>query len=167
MAKEKAVTATIVSKERRREIKVGVNGSIKTFPLNKAITLEPWEREAIENSGYQLVVSDGKATASAEGSALAVDQGPDDNRTEPHQGPEEGGDIVPAPIPGVENADGAPVLKGGDEPDPLHGEGASGAQSGDDTATDPPIKTTAAPAAKKPSAAKKAAPAAPAKDAAE
>lgn len=120
----------IVAQGRTKDVVVGVNGEVKKFPVNKAIPLEDYQREALENAGYQLVALSDKAADGAEGSALAAAQ--DENRTEPHQNPDDpatddtGADSVQA-----RDASGAPIIKGGDEPDPLHGQGASGAQSAD------------------------------------
>lgn len=114
------ITATIVSQRRTKDVSVGVNGEIEKFRVNTPVLLEEYQREALENAGYQLVVDDDRATVGAEGSALAVDQGPDNNRTEPHQSPADQteNDVTSTGV-GARDADGAPIILGGDEPDPL------------------------------------------------
>lgn len=117
----KKITATIVVKGRTKDISVGVNGEVKKFPVNQPVILEPYQKEALENAGYQLVVQGDKSTAGAEGSASAVDQGPDNNRTDPHQfpnDPSQQGDVIEGGA-GARDANGAPIIKGGDEPNPL------------------------------------------------
>ncbi|WP_375188408.1 hypothetical protein [Sphingobium yanoikuyae] len=118
-------TATIVAPGRKHDVRVGVNGEVKKFAVNKPVEVTEYQREALVNAGYQLVVEGDKSTAGEEGSAPAVDQGPDDNRTEPHQNDQQPtGEVVEGGA-GARDADGAPVIKGGDEParDPLDHDG--------------------------------------------
>lgn len=123
------VEATIVAPGRTKHVNVGVNGEVQRFPVNKTVTLTEYQREALTNAGYKLAVTDDESAAGEEGSAPAVDQGPDDNRTEPHQSEtEQPGEATGT---GARDENGAPVLVGGDEPDPLHGEGGNDAQSAD------------------------------------
>lgn len=142
----KKITATIVEPGRTKEITVGVNGEVKKFPVNQPVSLEEYQKEALENAGYQLVVESDKSTADAEGSASAVDQGPDNNRTDPHQfpnDPSQADDVIEGGA-GARDENGAPIIKGGDEPDPLDHD-RNGVKGGSEP-YDPPAltgKTTA------------------------
>ena len=112
----KTLTATIVTPGRKHDVRVGVNGEVKKFPVNQPVQMTDYQHEALKNAGYQLVVEGDKSTAGEEGSASAVDQGPDNNRTEPHQSDEQPtGEVVEGGA-GARNEDGAPVIKGGSEP---------------------------------------------------
>lgn len=129
MEEEQKIEATVVSPGRVRHVPVGVNGSIEKIPVNTPVSLSPAQAETLENAGYQLV-GDGKATGGVEGSAPPVDQGPDDNRTEPHQADEQANDESVANGTGPRDENGDPVIVGGDEPDPkvhsVTGDGITG-----------------------------------------
>ncbi len=127
---------TIVATGRRRDVTVGVNGEVKKFPVNTPIGLAEHQREALLNAGYQLVVEGDKSGEGEEGSAPSPDQGPDNNRTEPHQNPDDpqqnDGEVTEGGA-GARDENGAPVLVGGDEPDPkvhsVTGDGRTGSTS--------------------------------------
>lgn len=151
------IAATIIVKGRTKDVTVGVNGVIHKYPVNVETSLFPAEKEALENAGYQVVAASDNSTAGAEGSASAVDQGPDNNRTEPHQGDQQDGDAV---LDGEDKNPADNALVGGDEPDPkvhsVAGDGTTGSthpldrdgdgQPGGSKAANPPAltgKTTA------------------------
>lgn len=127
----KTTAVTIQTKQFGGEFPLSVNGQARTLRYGGTFDLHDWELEALDNAGIgytKIESSDDDSTAgAAEGSAASVDQGPDDNRTEPHQNPDidpQSAIEVETAIPGaIDEESGAPIIKGGDEPDPLvHGD---------------------------------------------
>lgn len=113
------------------DIRLSVNGQIKLLAAGAEHELTAWEIEALENSNTNFrILSSDDETGDGEGSPSPVTgtSVTGENRTDPHQIPaldaSPDPSFTPAAIPGViDEESGAPVLVGGDEPDPkVHGD---------------------------------------------
>ena len=100
MAEESEIkAATIRAPGRRRDVTVGVNGEVKKFPVNVETPLADYQIGALENAGYNVIVSDDGAASGDEGSPSDAVTGESDSLD--HDGDGEKGGSTPKDPPAL------------------------------------------------------------------